>query len=613
MRKSEGSGRRARISPRISAALIEDDALGEIAEGVVEGLLQASPSWVRSLFRLGSVASLNEMERAALASVAKKLGSNIDLSVPGALHALEERFTALVERVRGLLTAAATAKVTAALEFEYSRIDSDESVFEAEIDISTANARGSETNSGSRVEGSGTAGLQPSLPASPSQDDVGSRRGEDVIGLEVEGSTEAGDAASDENERMTSLFSTTRSMSGATGPDTGFERLHTALAVGRLEEAAVFPGITVRSFLNQRSFQVERSWGASLSVGPFDFGGTDLTRAKSVVRTDRMSGRRDFSFRGMRSYRATWGKARFGWKATLAVRSPTARERARGRRNPVSSLYLLSERQARVVGENELLEILDSAVSWGILPPTSVPLQQARFAEMTAGADEIDVSLHLRLGDRAFTRMLLGSSQISDEALARALAEAMPWHPLFPVRRWPASRRQLYSDLWLRYLESGGKLGARDLAGLAASAFRRLGLESLSAFEAEASEPRTGSLAELARANPETAKQWESFREGSGLLLALIHSSEPELPASTEEDAAGLGGEQPAYADPDPDFTRAFNQLSAVWGQSHHLRALGAYLRHALSGDPKLWKDTKRILRVGYRRGGERTVENITP
>ena len=526
VRRSAGEKTRARVSPRITASLIEDDGLDEAAENLVEGLLGASPSWLRTLISAGKAGSLSEIERALLKGILGRLGIETDLDVARLLRTVEERLDALTERARKLLAAAANTRVAAALEFEYSRIESEEVVFEAAL-------------------------------------------------------TTPADA--DSESPPTADPSTNSEW-------TAFEELHSALVRGKLEEAAEHRLATVRRFLDQKSFRVERSWGASLSIGPFDFGGTELTRVREVSRTDRSGGLGEYSFSGMRSYRGKWARDRFSWKATLSVRSPTSNERKRGRTALVSSLYLLMERKEPSLSVEELLSCLDTAACWGILDADAVRLQAARLVDLVEGADEVDLSLHFRLGKHALPAALPLLAQAPDTALAAALAEAMPWHPLHPERHWPSIRRQLYADLWRHYLEAGGSDDARPLAGLAAAHLRRVGLRSLADFEGEAAEPRSGSFVDLVRLNPKTRERWRKLRRGAAALSL-------QLRRDTSDDL---------------HFTEAFTSLSAVVSQSHHLRALGVLVRHLIAPDRKAWKDVRRTLRVGYRRDGKRTVENIT-
>lgn len=512
LRRSDGRETKTRVSPRVSVSLVGEEAVEEVLDEVVKGLVGAAPSWVRSLVAAADVAALSAIERALLEGVARRLGIPLDLSAASSLYEIKEALEGFRERARKALVAAANSRIQASLEFEYGRIESTESVFEGEI--------------------------------------------------------------VDQEE---------------------FGPLHTRLVLGRLDEAAASPSLATTRFLGRKSFQFERSWGASLSIGPYKLGGAETTRIKEVRRHDRISGLREYSFRGMRSYGGRWVQDRASWKTTLTARSPTARERRRGRTALVSSLYLLMETEEPSTSMEELLSALDLAVLWGIVDAGAAPVEAARIAELVDEAEEVDLSLHLRLGDRALRTVLPALSELSPPALSGALAEAMPRHALHPERHWPASRRQLYSELWRFYLEAETEPEPRDVAALAASLFRRHGLGSLARFEGEYAEPRAGSLAELVRLNHDTRRQWRKLRRGAGELLSLL-DREAEAP-SAGPDAEG--------------FRRAFASLSAVCGQSHHLKALGAVCRRHLARDPKAWRDARRTLRVGYRIEGERIVENI--
>ena len=525
VRKTDSVRRRTRLSPRLNVSLVDGDLMEEALDGAVEGLLGASPGWVRRMLKVADWAALNEVERALLGGVADRLGIGIDMDAVGTLADLRDAVEEVTRRAREILLGAARAKVTAALSFEYSSIDTDETIFEAELDAG-----------------------HPEFPD-----------------------------------------------------------LHSALVLGQLGDLVsnVSPAaVTVHRFLNQHSFECKRAWGASLNVGPFRAGGKDRLDVKQVRRTDMIGNASSYSFRGVRAHKGLWMRDGFSWKATLSARSPTERESKRGRTQLVTSLYLLIERDEREISEDELSSSLDSAVAWGILDPEAVPETAARFSELARGAESVDLSLHLRLGDVALRRVLAMFPGVGNRELARALAEALPWHPLFPARQRPSIRRQLYAGLWLHYLGSNPQTEVAAFASSAAGLFSREKLPELAAYEAAHDPPRYGSFAEMIRANPKTWAQWDHCRAGASALMEAVAT----------EDRLNVRGPDLETADVPPDSMMAspFRDLSRAWSQSHHFRAFGVLVRHMISSDTSAWRDVRRTLRLGYRRDGERTVENIT-
>lgn len=148
--------------------------------------------------------------------------------------------------------------------------------------------------------------------------------------------------------------------------------------------------------------------------------------------------------------------------------------------------------------------------------------------------------------------------------MARALGAAMPLHRDLELHRNLPERRRVYAGLFDTYLEearSGGFVlahGLPELRNAAEAHLDRLGhpREARREGRTDATE-RIWTFTGMLAKNQRTAEQWQSCLDGLGML------------------ADGVGRVT------GPEHTMIpgmFKDLARFWGQTHHVRALGAYL-----------------------------------
>jgi hypothetical protein len=344
----------------------------------------------------------------------------------------------------------------------------------------------------------------------------------------------------------------------------GLKKHHQNLIRGRFDNVFIdatdrVGGSQLEHYLYQTTIKSEHSWGFTLSVGKWlTVGGRDR---KTLVRIDRRSagGRIQRSFVGTRGYREV-GDDQDRWSADLAA-SMAGYSRA-----PVP---LVSEFEAGValnwfepvkkLDEETISAWLDLGVLWGALAED----ETARVRETLAGGlkKACSVVAQVAFPHQAFTIMRARIAAANVKELGGSLGAAMPWSSE-AGRHSAMLRRKLYGPLWEAYLANPDNelRTGRDFAQfarrqLAAQGFQNLG--NMEQLYATTTLPHDGNVfCGLIDLNPHTFQNCRDFFNAVKRLHLDVLSGAPDN---------GV-------------IVRVFEEMENFWRQSHHVRAVGAYL-----------------------------------
>lgn len=324
---------------------------------------------------------------------------------------------------------------------------------------------------------------------------------------------------------------------------------HGDLVWGRLDGALAEDGggVTVQRYLDEKSSTRAKSWGFSLGLDKWKLAGKDTRSLQKVERRD-VERRIQRSYRGLRGYKGKWISRNWSWEVDFSaamggfsaeVENPRVSEFGCG-------LGVLWHQDAKKLTSDDVDELLDTASLWRIVDVAGA----ASARRLLKGLEDkpYEATLHLLLDTSTFwdLRELLANPEAG--SMAGALAAAMPWWP--KIRPFtPDQRRATFTRLWAEHLANPQtppqSLGLVQQLGPARAAIEtKLG---------------THTFVGLAEMNSGTPAAFQTFTRGMRSLDQAVKNGEfdkSRLPA-------------------------VFDDLQAFFGQSHHIRALGAYLLDA--------------------------------
>jgi hypothetical protein len=215
--------------------------------------------------------------------------------------------------------------------------------------------------------------------------------------------------------------------------------------------------------------------------------------------------------------------------------------------------------------------LVDAALLWRVTSEADTP--SVRDALSPAMDRAYDAVVQMLIGKGVFRAVLPNLANPADPEyphIAAALARAMPWWKKFREFT-PEQRREAYEGLWTYYLKpENRKLRIGDLKRIADDTLEKrpefAGLGHLELASAS-NVTFTGLIVD----NPDTGDACDRFTRGMGSLQQSIEAAE---------------------FDDGKRIPKVFDDISALWAQSHHVRALGAYLldaadRKGVLGDVK--------------------------
>lgn len=389
------------------------------------------------------------------------------------------------------------------------------------------------------------------------------------------------------------------------------EELHRSLLQGDLVpllEAAQeeHPDVTLESFLDERVTTRQRAFGFTLRLGRWlRIGGSDQ---KLLVTVERFApdgtaprGRllRQVSYVGIRAYHGEWQDRDWSWWAELKADMdgfslhpvPRAAELECG--VALGFHWGIADKEAEAPGpqgvplrEPFLAALLDGAMLWGALPEGSqeagredlarrlaTATGEAGFLQQKLIGKKVEARLELRLDHGQLQRALPWVTAVSARDLALAMAAAMPHLNVQDAPHFElATRREVYAPLFQDYFGKAAQpvwrlaLNDNDLADAAAARLREKGFRTRAGDENDRQgrwHNRIWTFGGLLTKNAISLKgsdtwgAWNRARPGLQRLEEIVGNR------STADHRVIPG---------------IFSGLAGFWGQTHHMRTLGALL-----------------------------------
>lgn len=359
----------------------------------------------------------------------------------------------------------------------------------------------------------------------------------------------------------------------------GLESHHGRLVWGRLEGALADASgaVALEQYLNEKTAKRTRSWGFTLGLDKWRISGRDTKTLQSVSRQD--SNRRlQTSYIGSRGYEAKWIGRDWSWEADFNAEMPSFSAAEKARVSEFDFSLSLVWHQRGKLSADDMEHIMDSARLWRVVDDAGADATRLALAEAADRPYEATVQVLIGKGVfRAILPALADGGDPDAPHIAAALAEAMPWWK--KNREFtPEQRRVAYEGLWSFYLaKRDRKLSAGELAAIAADTLRkRPEFQGLGNLETQFLNLREFTFAGLIELNDDTPGAFDRFTRGFNNLKRAIDAAE---------------------FDDGRRIPKVFDDLARFWEQSHHVRAVGAYLLDA-SARKGVLADTRRTLTV---------------
>jgi hypothetical protein len=314
-------------------------------------------------------------------------------------------------------------------------------------------------------------------------------------------------------------------------------------------------GIDLELYLSQKEITRTHSWGFTLGFGKWArIGGKDFKKVSTIRRTDFQNRVQD-SYLGARSYTGTWVGEKSDWGVDLKadMKNYSAEPLVNDFSFGIHLLWLVEQRD---LSAGELEEWLDSGVVWRVFREQDVIDLRARLAPALSRGASLNVQMTIPNSVVRAVLPALAASPI--DSFAPALALAMPWMKVSEVRQSAARRRQLYAPLWTSYLAHPNRT-QKEFAAAAERHVAEAGRTELILVERTPSGPNPFSFAGLTHINGNTFAACAAFTRGCSILNAAISSG----------------------ARNQKTIDKVVGEMDDLWQQSHHVRAIGAYLLDA--------------------------------
>ena len=317
------------------------------------------------------------------------------------------------------------------------------------------------------------------------------------------------------------------------------------------------PGeVSIEQYLNEQTVSTKRAFGFTLGVGKWQLAGVDRRELTAVRRLSLDQSHEQRSYIGMGSYTGNV----FGEKRTWQVDFSSEMPRFSVGRIPTVNEYefglqLSWDETNKKFDANDLFDALDIAVLWSICSARDREAAK-QLLQPFLDKNKVDWSAHIRVNDEAFRAILPAVSAGPRTQFAGAMAAAMCAHPGKGGIVDVARRRLMYAPVWNFYLSATQEPSPSEVSSVA---INRLRIEEPNAAFAEehfAQFDRLVTAAGTCALNPRTRANVDDFLRGT---RALSNACDRK-----EEDSAKL--------------TSAYSLMRLLWGQSHHVRALGVRL-----------------------------------
>ncbi len=364
-------------------------------------------------------------------------------------------------------------------------------------------------------------------------------------------------------------------------------KCHQPLVRGRIDDltSAITQsatGIELRSYLNRKTITTEKAWGFTLGIGKWvSIGGKDVVRRSWTERINER-GTRQMAFLGTRAYKGSWVGEKRQWTLDVRADMPRFSRDAVALANEFDFGFNLAWYvDDAKLSRNDLSEWLDLAALWGVVSQADEPQVRDSLASGIEQPCEVVVQMTVPAG--AVRAMLPALASRSLSAWASPLAAGMPWMNDCEGRRNVGARRDAYAPLW-EYELQHPRTDARELQLGAANWLEKNGHPDLALLEKIRPPESPFTFSGLIFLNGPAAVVCQTFTNGADRLLRAIERNEP---AGAIEQAAGY--------------------MQKMAEQSHHFRALGAYLCECAQTSGVL-PSVARTLTLTLKKGGSFVV-----
>ncbi len=314
---------------------------------------------------------------------------------------------------------------------------------------------------------------------------------------------------------------------------------------------------SIEKYLHETHYQKRVSWGLGLDFGRWGaLAGKDNKSVEWSVRQN-VQQKQQVSFVGTRIYKAIEWKNKINWGVSFTAQMPNFSFESIAKAHEFQySLQVIWEQIESETNREELLQLIDLAVLWGIISQEEFDKYALELENALGNTQNISYAFQIQVPHEAFVLLLPILSRKINGLIGKALGAGMNFLSYFDSRKVVEKRAELYAPLWATYLSKHEE--NINWASLAQTHLRNQHRD-LANYEGSYQRNSTGGynyFQGLIHLNPNTAAQVESFVAGANLL------------------AKGIGSELPY----EEVIQKSFEQMQAFWTQSHHIRSLGYYL-----------------------------------
>jgi len=348
--------------------------------------------------------------------------------------------------------------------------------------------------------------------------------------------------------------------------------------VERARQAGDDPEIKVLSYFNEERLHILRNWGISLGIGKVRVGSAEEKLFERVINRT-LDGQQQVAYKTARMYQEQGDLGGFGqsWWVDIAAAMPAhdAQPSLRKFDYSCSIVYEHREKRFRKREKERLLQLLDHAALWDILPPHQMEATAERLWQTLSARSVRDVAFTYKLSvpQDVFDELFFQWHQLLQQQpegnlnlLCNAFAGATPYRSDFEVRRLLHRRVQVYSRLWRRYFRNE----AFDPAGR-----RELDFRNYAAMAEEL-------LQEVDRALARLEGRFSDIGAGENSLFGGLHRRNEHIGRDMKFFVDGLTQLlEGIFIDShkyDQVIQSAFRKIHVAFGQSLYIKAIGAYL-----------------------------------
>ena len=316
--------------------------------------------------------------------------------------------------------------------------------------------------------------------------------------------------------------------------------------------------IELNKFLHQRQLTESTTWGLSLGLGRWNYGGDDKRELEEIVQQT-YDGKERVTFRRARGYAARDLGKSISYMADISAQMRDFSDRF-DRDDFQYTLKMEWIWNENALSKEELSDYLDQATIWGVLGVDHANRVRDDLAPNIGKRAE--VRLHLADDEELSGTLLPLLAPYNIDRAARSLAKATPRWSMIGARNVIPQREDLYAPLWKFYLMQSQSDPAsrqpRDWASYAANRLEDRGVDGAH-NEGRWPNPLQRSFSQLIQLNAD---------EGSGDYSGIYRR--------WRQFSDALGKLQQAKER--RDIRDAIKGMDPLWDHPLHVRAFGAYV-----------------------------------